>query len=74
MQSRQWKATWTDEDGQLHTYTFVASDNQVIAEMDFQASRVDQGQPVPRFFTLEAGRRVVRVVPSFKELVERGQL
>ena len=64
MNTRSWKASWTDQDGQPQTCTFVASENQVLAEMDFQGSRANQGQPVPEFFTLKAGRQVERVVPE----------
>ena len=64
MQRRQWTATWTDQDGTPQEFTFVASDIYIIAEMDFQGSRANQGQPVPEFFTLKAGRQVERAVPE----------
>lgn len=64
MNTRSWKASWTDEDGQPQTCAFVASESYVLAEMVFQASRANQGQPVPEVFTLE----VEHVVPGWRTL------
>lgn len=74
MHTRQWKATWTEQDGTQHEYIFTTDDNRVIAGIDFRMRLMDQGKPVPAFFELEEGRQVIQVVPSLKELVERGEL
>ena len=72
MHNREWKAIWTDQDGTPQECIFVACDSYIFAEMSFQGSRVDQGQPVPEFFTLSPGEKVVQVIPGLKELVEQG--
>ncbi|MEO7022226.1 MAG: hypothetical protein ABI234_18910 [Ktedonobacteraceae bacterium] len=68
MHTRQWKATWTDQDGNPQQHTFNAPENRILAEIDFQFTRIEQGKPVPEQFTLEKGRQVMRVVPSLREL------
>ncbi len=68
MHTRQWKATWRDQDGSPQEATFIAPENRILAEIDFQFTRIEQGKPVPEQFTLEKGRQVMRVVPSLREL------
>lgn len=74
MYTRRWKATWRDQSGHLQEYIFSAPDSRVIARVDFQIKLMDQGRPVPNLFDLEEGKIVVGVVPSIKELEERGQI
>jgi hypothetical protein len=74
MHTRQWKATWRDQQGEPQAYVFLAPDNRVIAGVDFQFRLLDQGRPVPEIFELEEGRQVVTVVPSLREVARRGQL
>lgn len=74
MHTRQWRATWRDQQGEMQEYIFLAPDNRVIAGIDFQLRLLDQGRPVPEMFELEEGRQVVAVVPSLKEVARRGQL
>ena len=71
MYTRQWKAKWIDQDGRQNEYRFTTTDNRIIAGIDFRMKLIEQGRPVPAFFDLEEGRRVVRVVPSLRELEEK---
>lgn len=71
MYTRQWKATWSDQDGTRHEYIFATSDNRMIAGIDFRLQMLEQGITVPESFELEEGRRIVRVVPSLRELEGR---
>ncbi len=64
---QRWLAKWR-EDGKLYTHTFESTENRILAEINFQFTRIDQGKPVPEQFTLEKGRQVMRVVPSQREL------
>lgn len=74
MHTRQWRATWRDQQGERQEYIFLAPDNRVIAGIDFQLRLLDQGRSVPEVFELEEGRQVETVVPSLKEVARRGQL
>ncbi len=74
MRERQWIARWCDYNLNHYEYIFWAPDNRTIARIDFKLKLMSQGKQVPEFFELEEGREVVRVVPSLKELVERGEL
>ncbi len=64
MQTRRWRATWTEQDGTTQACTFVSQDNRVIAEMDFQTIRAYQNKPLPADFTLEEDRRVFQMTPA----------
>ena len=68
MHERQWKASWRDENGELHTCTFTAPDNRVIAQIDFQFKCIDHGLPIPQVFELEEGRKMIPVVPRLREI------
>ena len=74
MQERQWKATWTNRQGKTQEYTFVAPDHRLLAEIDFQHTIFTRTGEFLERFVLEAGRLVVPVVPSLRDLVRRGQL
>lgn len=74
MNERQWRAAWYDPDLTYHEYLFYAPDNYFIARVDFRFKMLVQGKPVPEFFEIEEGPRAIRVIPSLKELVERGEL
>lgn len=71
MHTRRWKAAWIDSDGAQHEYHFASEDNRILAEIDFRMKLIDQGLPVPQYFTLEEGRKIIQVVPSLKELEGR---
>ena len=71
MNTRRWTAIWHDQQGNQQEYIFATTDNRVIAGIDFRLKLIEQGRPIPEFFTLEEGRPVVRVVPSLRELEGR---
>lgn len=71
MHTRQWTARWTDPDGTEQEYRFTTDDNRVLAGIDFRMRLIEQGQPVPQYFMLEEGRKVIQVVPSLREVEGR---
>lgn len=74
MDERQWRASWYDPDLTYHEYLFYAPDNYFIARVDFRLRMLSRGERVPMFFEIERGPQAIQVIPSLKELVERGDL
>lgn len=74
MQKRQWKATWTNQQGEAQEYAFIAPDHRLMAEIDFQHTTFTRTGEFVERFALEAGRPVMPVVSSLQELMRRGQL
>lgn len=71
MHTRQWTARWITPDGIEQEYHFTTDDNRVLAGIDFRMKLIEQEKPVPQYFTLEEGRKVIQVVPSLRELEGR---